>query len=45
VDDNVYVAVTLADDPAGDLLRSHGRFLYFAPDEVEPSEAGSEVIP
>jgi hypothetical protein len=23
-------------DPAADLQRSHGRFLYFAPDELEP---------
>jgi hypothetical protein len=36
VEDNPYLAVTLADDPAADLQRSHGRFLYFAPDEVEP---------
>ncbi len=38
VDGNVHVAVTPADDPAADLQRSHGRFLYFAPDEVEPLE-------
>jgi hypothetical protein len=36
VDGNVHVAVTPADDPAADLQRSHGRFLYFAPDEIEP---------
>ncbi len=36
VDDGAYLAVTLADDPNADLQRSHGRFLYFAPDEVEP---------
>jgi hypothetical protein len=36
VDDNPYLAVTLADDPAADLNREHGRFRYFAPDEVEP---------
>jgi hypothetical protein len=36
VDGNVHVAVTPADDPAADLQRSHGRFLYFAPDELEP---------
>ena len=39
VDDATYIAVTLTDDPAGDLLGSHGRFLYFAPDEVEPVDA------
>ena len=36
VDDTSYLAVTLADDPAADLQSAHGRFLYFAPDEVEP---------
>ena len=38
VDDNVHVAVTPDDDPAADLQRSHGRFLYFATDEIEPIE-------
>jgi hypothetical protein len=38
VDDNPYLAVTLAEDPGADLQRSHGRFLYFAPDEVEPCD-------
>jgi hypothetical protein len=44
VDDTAYLAVTLADDPAADLQSAHGRFLYFAPDEVEPdgSEPGPE---
>jgi hypothetical protein len=36
VDDTVYLAVTLTDDPAADLQSAHGRFRYFAPDEVEP---------
>ena len=36
VDDRPYLAVTLADDPGADIHRSHGRFRYFAPDEVEP---------
>ena len=36
VDDNRYLAVTLADDPGADLQRSHGRYLYFNPDEVQP---------
>jgi len=35
VDNRPYLAVTLLDDPAADLQRSHGRYLYFAPDEVE----------
>jgi hypothetical protein len=38
VDDAVHVAVTPDDDPAADLQRSHGRFLYFATDEIEPIE-------
>ncbi|WP_248959233.1 hypothetical protein [Sphaerisporangium perillae] len=36
VDGGRYLAVTLDDDLGADLHRSHGRFLYFAPDEVEP---------
>ena len=36
VDETAYLAVSLADDPADDLRSAHGRFLYFAPDEVEP---------
>jgi hypothetical protein len=35
VDDNPYLAVSLADDPDADLRAAHGRFLYFATDEVE----------
>jgi hypothetical protein len=41
VDDNPYLAVSLADDPDEDVRISHGRFLYFMPDEVEPCEAAS----
>jgi hypothetical protein len=41
IDDTTYLAVTLADDPAADLQAAHGRFLYFAPDEVEP-DTGAE---
>jgi hypothetical protein len=40
VGDVPYLAVSLADDPDEDLRAAHGRFLYFAPDEVEPYEAG-----
>jgi hypothetical protein len=36
VDGNRHLAVTLDEDPAADLQRWHGRFLYFSPDEVEP---------
>jgi hypothetical protein len=39
VEDTPYLAVSLADDPDEDLRVAHGRFLYFAPDEVEPGEA------
>jgi hypothetical protein len=36
VDGEHHLAVTLDDDPAADLQRWHGRYLYFSPDEVEP---------
>jgi len=36
VDGQVHVAVSPDDDPAAELQRSQGRFLYFAPDEIEP---------
>ena len=36
VDGQVHLAVLPVDDPASDLQRQHGRFLYFAPHEVEP---------
>jgi hypothetical protein len=38
VDGDSHVAVTLDDDPAAELYESHGRYLYFHPDEVEPLE-------
>jgi hypothetical protein len=38
VDDKPYLAVSLADDDFADIKVSHGRFLYFTPDEVEPHE-------
>jgi len=38
VDGQVHVAVSPADDPLAELQSSHGRFLYFAPDEIEPKE-------
>ncbi len=44
VDGQVHLAVTPADDPAADLHRSHGRFLYFAPDEVVPVPA-QQLLP
>jgi hypothetical protein len=36
VDGEVHVAVSPDHDPIAELQRSHGRFLYFAPDEIEP---------
>ena len=36
VDGSRHLAVTLDEDPAADLQRWHGRYLYFSPDEVEP---------
>ena len=40
VDGQVHVAVSPVLDPVADLQRSHGRFLYFAPDEIEPIVTG-----
>ncbi len=37
IDDQPYFALTLDEDPSADLQRSHGRFLYFTPDEIEPA--------
>jgi hypothetical protein len=39
VEDNPYLAVSLAGQPDEDLRIAHGRFLYFSTDEVEPYEA------
>ena len=36
VEGNKHVAVVVEDDPAADLHDWYGRYLYFAPDEVEP---------
>lgn len=44
VDEEAYLAVSLADDPAADLTAAHGRFLYFAPDEVEPCDPGGTEL-
>jgi hypothetical protein len=48
VDGNVHVAVVLLDDPAADLHEWYGRFLYFAPDEIEalsaPDPAGTYPV-
>jgi hypothetical protein len=44
VDGQVHLAVTPLDDPAADLQRNHGRFLYFAPDEVQPLRRATTAI-
>jgi hypothetical protein len=36
VDGGLHVAVVVVDDPAADLHDWYGRYLYFAPDELEP---------
>lgn len=36
VDGQIHVAVVLVDDPAADMHEWYGRFLYFAPEELEP---------
>jgi hypothetical protein len=41
VDGHVHVAVSPDRDPLAELQRTHGRFLYFAPDEIEPVEGAS----
>jgi hypothetical protein len=41
VDGQVHVAVSPVSDPLAELQRHHGRFLYFAPGELEPVEAQS----
>ncbi len=39
VDGGTHVGVVLVDDPAAELHEWYGRYLYFAPDEVEPLDA------
>lgn len=43
VDGEVHLAVTLEDDPAAELHRWHGRYLYFSPHEVEPVRADTSA--
>ncbi len=38
VDGETHIGVVIEDDPAADLHEWYGRYLYFAPDEVEPLE-------
>ena len=42
VDGEVHVAVSPDHDPAAELQRSHGRFLYFGTDELEPLPSASQ---
>ncbi len=42
VDGHQHVGVVVEDDPAADLHDWYGRYLYFAPDEVEPLDADTE---
>ncbi|MFI5891016.1 hypothetical protein ACIA5D_12980 [Actinoplanes sp. NPDC051513] len=41
VDGGTHVALVLVDDPAADLHDWYGRYLYFAPDELEPIPEGN----
>jgi hypothetical protein len=43
VDGSHHVAVTLDDDPGAELQTAHGRFRYFAPDELRPLTAADIV--
>jgi hypothetical protein len=45
VDGKEHLAVTVDDDPGADLKLAHGRYLYFAPDEVEPFETAPSSPP
>ncbi|MEO6604457.1 MAG: hypothetical protein ABIN55_02465 [Aeromicrobium sp.] len=40
VDGGTHLAVVLVDDPAADMHEWYGRYLYFAPDELEPMPVG-----
>jgi hypothetical protein len=41
VDGNTHIGVVVEDDPAADMHEWYGRYLYFAPDEVEPLDLES----
>ena len=45
IDGDTHVAVVLVDDPAADMHDWYGRYLYFAPDELEPlpADAAAEI--
>ena len=42
VDGDTHVALVLVDDPAADMHEWYGRYLYFAPDELEPLDHARE---
>ncbi len=42
VDGGTHVALVLVDDPAADMHDWYGRYLYFAPDELEPLDPSRE---
>lgn len=42
VDGGVHVGVVAEDDPAAELHEWYGRYLYFAPDEIEPLDGSPE---
>jgi hypothetical protein len=44
VDGEVHIAVSPDNDPAAELQRNHGRFLYFSPDEVEPIDPAGPTL-
>jgi hypothetical protein len=45
VDGGIHVGVVLIDDPAADVHEWYGRFLYFAPEEIEPVDPAEEQTP
>ena len=45
VDGETHVAVMLVDDPAAELHDWYGRYLYFAPDELEPLAGAGRCRP
>ena len=45
VDGNVHVAVSPDRDDLADLQSSHGRYLYFSIDELNPNPSSSQEVP
>ncbi len=45
IDGSLHLAVTVEDDPAAELNRWYGRYLYFRPDEVRPLDTGPDEEP